>query len=319
MESILFLKEIRKKGNPYKDVWLNILMQYESNDCPIKLTVPYGMPPSTYHKIVAYGVEVFAFVCENHSMVKNKMQLIISEKSKNLSSSDLIIDQKKEIKSPPKSHTISSKKTVIVTKNTKPKINKKSLMLFPDTIVLKEEKELTSVKTENNIITEKETELTSVEIENNTITAKETEPNPEKIENNTVPKEEEKKETIPEKPKRTRKPKKPVEVLPIHIEIITYLNECTGKDYQFDTKTTLDLINSKLEQGFTSENLKHVIYVKSTKWLNTKYQDYLTPSTLFGDKFENYLNENIKVPNTKIQQAYDAVNQATELGWTTSN
>jgi hypothetical protein len=95
MESILFLKEIRKKGNTYKDVWINILLQYESNDCPIKLLVPYGMHPSTYHKIVTYGVEVFAMISTKFSMTKSKMQLIISERDENAPPVEKVIKEKK--------------------------------------------------------------------------------------------------------------------------------------------------------------------------------------------------------------------------------
>ena len=58
-----------------------------------------------------------------------------------------------------------------------------------------------------------------------------------------------------------------------------------------------------------------VISVKATKWLNTKFEDYLTPNTLFGNKFESYLNENIKVEKTKQENAYEQVIKATELGF----
>lgn len=250
MESILFLKEIQKKGNVYKEVWINILMQYDPDGRPIKLIVPYGMPPSTYHKIVTYGVELFALVSKEFLMVKDKMQLIISIK------------------------TEDSKNVQIIAKRNKPRKPK------PILIIEKEQEVFEPI-------------ITTTEIQDSLFV--------EPIEAPTVI-----------KPKRK---KKQLEVLPIHKEIITYLNECAGKKYQFETKSTIDLINNKLGQGFTLEDFKHVIEVKSTKWLNTKYQDALTPTTLFGDKFENYLNETLAVVNIKQKDAYEAVSQATKLGW----
>ena len=33
-------------------------------------------------------------------------------------------------------------------------------------------------------------------------------------------------------------------------------------------------------------------------WSNTEWEKYLRPTTLFGNKFENYLNENKKAPTS---------------------
>jgi uncharacterized phage protein (TIGR02220 family) len=75
--------------------------------------------------------------------------------------------------------------------------------------------------------------------------------------------------------------------------IITHLNEKTGKSYRVNNKATLKLIHARLKEGFTVEQFKHVIDVKTHKWKDTEYQQYLRPETLFGNKFETYLNENI--------------------------
>ena len=75
--------------------------------------------------------------------------------------------------------------------------------------------------------------------------------------------------------------------------IITHLNEKTGKAYRVNNKATLKLIHARLKEGFTVEQFKHVIDVKTHKWKDTEYQQYLRPETLFGNKFETYLNENI--------------------------
>jgi len=97
--------------------------------------------------------------------------------------------------------------------------------------------------------------------------------------------------------------------------IIDYLNECTGKSYKTNSKIAISNINARLKEGYTLDDFKKVIQVKSTKWIGTKWEDYLTPNTLFGTKFESYLNENINTPKTKQESAYEQVIKATELGF----
>ena len=45
-----------------------------------------------------------------------------------------------------------------------------------------------------------------------------------------------------------------------------------------------------MEEGFTVEDFKTVIDKKCADWLTTDFEQYLRPSTLFGTKFESYLN-----------------------------
>ena len=65
------------------------------------------------------------------------------------------------------------------------------------------------------------------------------------------------------------------------------------------------------------DDFMKVISVKSTKWINTKFEDYLTPNTLFGNKFESYLNENINVE--KISKILDKQNCRFEILTTKNN
>jgi uncharacterized phage protein (TIGR02220 family) len=118
------------------------------------------------------------------------------------------------------------------------------------------------------------------------------------------------------KVKKPRQPQvKPITNDDLILEIINYLNECTGKSYKPTSKVALININARLKEGYTKDDFKKVISVKSTKWLGTKFEDYLTPNTLFGNKFESYLNENINVEKTKQENAYEQVIKATELGF----
>lgn len=118
------------------------------------------------------------------------------------------------------------------------------------------------------------------------------------------------------KEKRPRQPQVKPKTNDDFIEkIINYLNECTGKSFKTNSKVAIININARLSDGYTLDDFLKVISVKSTKWLNTKFEDYLTPNTLFGNKFESYLNENINSEKTKQENAYEQVIKATELGF----
>lgn len=74
-------------------------------------------------------------------------------------------------------------------------------------------------------------------------------------------------------------------------DIISYLNEKTGKAFKPTSRKTRDLIKSRVKEGFTLEDFKTVIDNKCAQWLHdAKMNEYLRPSTLFGTRFEEYLN-----------------------------
>ena len=119
-----------------------------------------------------------------------------------------------------------------------------------------------------------------------------------------------------EKPKVIKQKAKQIDNSILIEEIIEYLNQCTGKSFKVNSKIAISNINARLKEGYTLEDFKKVIEVKSIKWLeDAKMQDFLTPNTLFGNKFESYLNENIVLPKTKQEKNYEQVSKATELGW----
>ena len=83
----------------------------------------------------------------------------------------------------------------------------------------------------------------------------------------------------------------------IYSLVIDYLNKKANTNYRASTKNTQSFINARLKEGYTVEDFKKVINSKSKEWLNTDFEKYLRPATLFGTKFENYLNEaNKKTP-----------------------
>ena len=75
-------------------------------------------------------------------------------------------------------------------------------------------------------------------------------------------------------------------------QIIDYLNKKTGSNYKTSTSKTKSLITSRLNEKYTVDDFKKVIDIKSEQWLkDSKMKAYLRPETLFGAKFEGYLNE----------------------------
>ena len=79
-------------------------------------------------------------------------------------------------------------------------------------------------------------------------------------------------------------------------EIIDYLNLKTKQHYKATTPKTRTLIKARLNEKFTIEDFKKVIDIKTEEWLNNDMAKYLRPETLFGTKFESYLNQKSKLP-----------------------
>lgn len=86
----------------------------------------------------------------------------------------------------------------------------------------------------------------------------------------------------------------------IYSLVIDYLNRKASTNYRSTTKNTQSFINARLKEGYTVEDFKKVVDSKSKEWLNTDFEKYLRPATLFGTKFENYLNEANKKTPTAI-------------------
>ena len=72
--------------------------------------------------------------------------------------------------------------------------------------------------------------------------------------------------------------------------IIDYLNETANTKYKYNTKGTISLIKARFNEGYTLDDFYDVIDNKWKDWKNTEWQKYIRPETLFGNKFENYLN-----------------------------
>lgn len=76
-------------------------------------------------------------------------------------------------------------------------------------------------------------------------------------------------------------------------EIVEYLNQAAGTSYKPNTPKTVRSIKARMKEGFTVDDFKTVIDKKVSEWAKTDMQKYLRPETLFGTKFEGYLNQQI--------------------------
>lgn len=88
----------------------------------------------------------------------------------------------------------------------------------------------------------------------------------------------------------------------IYKYIVEYLNEKANKNFKPSTKKTQSLINARIREGFSLDDFKKVIDIKCSQWLGTEMEKYLRPETLFGTKFEGYLNEKVD-SNKTIKQS----------------
>ena len=84
-------------------------------------------------------------------------------------------------------------------------------------------------------------------------------------------------------------------------DIIDYLNLVLNTKYNYKTVNTQKHIRARLKEGYMLDDFKSVIDKKSKEWLGTNMERYLRPDTLFGTKFESYLNQNI-VDNQQKQK-----------------
>lgn len=78
----------------------------------------------------------------------------------------------------------------------------------------------------------------------------------------------------------------------IYMSIVSYLNEKAGTKFKHTTAKTKSAIHARLAEGFTVDDFKAVIDKKCAEWItDEKMAQYLRPETLFGTKFEGYLNQ----------------------------
>ena len=99
-------------------------------------------------------------------------------------------------------------------------------------------------------------------------------------------------------------------------QVIDYLNEQSGKNYKPDSNNAINFINARLKEKYKLEDFFNVIDIKVSKWKNTPMETFLRPETIFGTKFDSYLNETPLEPlKSKQAKNYDTAIEATKLGF----
>lgn len=87
-------------------------------------------------------------------------------------------------------------------------------------------------------------------------------------------------------------------------DIIDYLNKVLGTKYKSNAEYINKHINARLNEGFTYEDFVTVIDKKYAEWSGTDMAKYLRPETLFGTKFQAYLNELEGGKNDGVKEPY---------------
>lgn len=116
--------------------------------------------------------------------------------------------------------------------------------------------------------------------------------------------QEEKEEEQEEEKEQTEEQEK--EKNNIYKSIIDYLNQKTSKNFKSTSQETRNKINARLNNGFSLEDFKKVIDTKTNEWKNDKTMcKYLRPETLFGTKFESYLNEVVEYKDNNQEDSFE--------------
>lgn len=90
------------------------------------------------------------------------------------------------------------------------------------------------------------------------------------------------------------------------VDIVAYLNERAGLKFKATSEKTQTLIKARLNEGYTVDDFKRVIDNKVVDWKDDhEMARFLRPMTLFGTKFESYLNQKTPPEKNKLGgQAY---------------
>lgn len=95
-------------------------------------------------------------------------------------------------------------------------------------------------------------------------------------------------------------------------DVIEILNEITGSNFKKGAKKNFAPIQARFQEGFTREDFESVIRFKWETWgSDPKMREYLRPETLFGQKFEGYLQGARMTPRSRLDAVLD-VNQQQE-------
>lgn len=91
----------------------------------------------------------------------------------------------------------------------------------------------------------------------------------------------------------------------LSLSLVDYLNEKSGASYKNDAGT-VQLVTGLIGMGYTEADIRSVIDKKCSDWLpDPKMRQYLRPSTLFGNKFGQYLSAPEPPQDEQKQKRHD--------------
>jgi len=76
-----------------------------------------------------------------------------------------------------------------------------------------------------------------------------------------------------------------------YADIVDILNRECGTRFKSSGEKTRKLIRARWNDGFRTADFESVARKKAAQWLGSEMEKFLRPITLFGTKFESYLNE----------------------------
>ena len=90
-------------------------------------------------------------------------------------------------------------------------------------------------------------------------------------------------------------------------EIITHLNTATGSQFRTTAKANLALVNARMKEGATGDDMKLIIDHKNEQWgTDAKMREHLCPETLFrAGHYEKYINAARKWQQDKTGPVHD--------------
>ena len=102
----------------------------------------------------------------------------------------------------------------------------------------------------------------------------------------------------------------------IIVRTIRYLNSVTNESHDptHYANGTFTMLENLISKGFIFEDFKKVIDLKWNEWKGSKFQQYVRPTTIFGTKFETYLNEQ-SPSQIKLTKLHNNVEKAKRTNW----
>lgn len=104
---------------------------------------------------------------------------------------------------------------------------------------------------------------------------------------------------VAEDPPAPKKKERDPEQMAAAAQVLMVLNQTCNMSFRLDAKKNVDPIVARLNEGFTFDNFVTVIKSKADEWgKSEKMCHFLRPETLFGPKFEQYLQTAKPISNS---------------------